>query len=211
MRIRTLTVFGLTGRTGRLVAGAAMDRGWSVRGLARPASAGGLDLPGATVVTGEFSQPDCVAEAVDGSAAVCCVIGPRPPYTDVFCAIATAAILDAMRRSGVCRIVCQTGAMVGAGRRSAPFGWLSRLFAHRQPAAARDRLEQERLVMESGLDWTLVKPPRLSSGWSGRPVRAAPDLRIGLLSSIGRASLARFIVESLDDGSRVGKRLFVRQ
>jgi uncharacterized protein YbjT (DUF2867 family) len=208
---RTLAVFGITGQTGRAVAKAAMTRGWLVRGLARPQSAASFAAHGAMIISGDFSKTSRVAETVDAADAVCCVIGPRPPYVDAFCAEATAAILAAMRGNEARRIVCQTGAMIGPGNRTVPFAWLCALAARRQPAVMRDRLEQERQIVESGLAWTLVKPPRLTNQPATRSVRAGPNLRMGLLSNISRAGLAEFILDAIDGESFVGARLFVRE
>lgn len=210
MQTRTLAIFGITGRTGQALVGAAVARGWSVRGFARP----GSNLPAAlvpfSIMRGDFTEATRVVETVAGTDAVCCVVGPRPPYTEAFCAPATEAIIQAMRQVGVRRLVCQTGAMVGAGNRTLAFEYLARSFARRQPAASQDRVEQERLVHESGLDWTLVKPPRLTDGTTRRCVTADSALRVGLLSKISRASLATFVLEAIEGARYVRARVFVR-
>ncbi len=210
MSARVLAVFGISGRTGRALAGAAAARSWNVRGFARAESEVPSESATLTIVRGDFADPARVVETVDGADAVCCVIGPRPPYAEVFCAAATQAILDAMRRVGSRRIVCQTGAMVGPGNRTFAFDWLARTIARRQPVAAHDRAEQERLVQESGLAWTLVKPPRLTDGRGGGCVRAGSTLRVGLLSSISRADLAGFMLDVVEQGQHVRSRVFVR-
>lgn len=213
MADRTLTIFGITGQTGLRLAEAALARGWSVRGLARPASVAGFTLAGAAgleLIAGDLSQPDRLDAALRGADAVVIVLGPRPPYTEVFCATATAAILVGMRHSGTRRVACQTGAMVGPGPLTLPFAAMRALYAWRQPAAAQDRIEQERLVMTSGLDWTLVKPPRLTDGPPRGHVQAGADLRPGLLSSLARRDLAGFVLDAIDQPALVGARVYLR-
>jgi putative NADH-flavin reductase len=210
MQARSLTIFGITGQTGLVLASVARDRGWGVRGFARPPERKAVALQTANVSWGEFSDDARVAEAVAGADAVFCLIGPRPPFTDVFCADATVAILAAMHSAGLRRIICQTGAMIGLGNRTLPFQWLSTIVSRRQPAVAADRVEQERLVTESGLDWTLVKPPRLIHDSMHRPVTEGTALRMGLLSSIGRTTLAHFLLDALDRDDLVGARVFVK-
>lgn len=209
-RLPTLTVFGLTGRTGQAVATAALARGWSVRGFARPGSTVPAALAGVTVVRGDFTDANLVAHAVAGADAVCCVLGPRPPYPEAFCAPATTAIVEAMRQAGVRRLVCQTGARVGTGNRTCVFAAMGRARARRQPVAAHDRVEQERVVGESGLDWTIVKPPRLTDGPARHGVQVGPVLRVGMLSSISRADLAEFLLGTVDRAQHVGARVFVK-
>ncbi len=148
-----------------------------------------------------------------GAAAVCCVFGQRPPYRDVFCEAATRTIVGAMRAAGCDRLVCQTGAMIGSGqglRRSRPMEWMARSFERRHPAIAHDRAAQERIVLESGLRWTIVKPPRLTGGRARGRVRAAPDLPVGLLSSIRRADLAAFLLHETETCAFLRRRVVVK-
>jgi len=208
---RVLAVFGITGGTGRAIAREAATRGWTVRGFVRPDGRAPDGISRAHLVRGIFSDRKRVSETVTGADAVCVVVGPRPPYTDVFCAAATEAVVAAMHDAGVRRLVCQTGAMIGAGNRTWPFAWMARAFARRQPAAARDRIEQERVVQDSGLDWTLVKPPRLTHTTPGHVVEAGPALRVGLLSTLARADLAAFTLDAIEQSRHVGARVFVRR
>lgn len=210
MQMRGLAIFGITGRTGHALGRAAVGRGIAVQGFARPGSPVPADLGAIRIVRGTFEDTTRVLETVAGTDAVCCVFGPRPRDTEAFCAPATNAIIHAMRETGVRRLVCQTGAMIGPGNRTLAFELLARSMARRQPEAAADRLEQERLVQESGLKWTLVKPPRLTDGAAGHAVTADPALRVGLLSKIGRADLASFILDAIEHEQFEGARVFVR-
>jgi len=206
-----LAIFGITGRTGRELAKIASLNGWEVRGFVRPTSVLEGDIGTCRILRGNFEDLDRVIETIAGSTAVCCMIGPRPPYRDVFCAAATAAIIAAMKQTGCRRLICQTGAMIGpAPNRSYPMEWAARTFARWHPEAAQDREEQERLIEASGLEWTIVKPPRLTDAPPGNRVEADPFLRVGLLSRIRRADLATFIFDELQTGRFVRQRIFVK-
>jgi putative NADH-flavin reductase len=208
---RRLAIFGISGRTGHELARVGGIRGWEVCGLVRPTSRGEGAIVHGRIVRGNFEDFDRVVETVADSVAVCCLIGPRPPYTDIFCAKAITAIIAAMKQAGCKRLVCQTGAMIGpAPNRSHPMEWMARTFARWHPQAIRDREEQERLVESSGLDWTIVKPPRLMDSPSQACVQASASLRIGLLSMISRTSLAAFILDEIQAGRFVRQRIFVK-
>jgi uncharacterized protein YbjT (DUF2867 family) len=84
------------------------------------------------------------------------------------------------------------------------------VFRRRWPAIAADGAEQEAIVMASGLDWTLVKPPRLTSGPRTTTVHADATLPVGALSSIGRRDLAEFILRAAAHDRFVGQRVYVR-
>ncbi len=206
-----LAIFGISGRTGRELAKVAVLQGWEVCGFVRPTSMVEGGIGNGRIVRGNFNELDRVIETIADSEAVCCMIGPRPPYTDAFCATATAAIIAAMKQTGCHRLVCQTGAMIGpAPTRSRPMEWMTRAFARWQPQSVRDREEQECLVESSQLDWTIVKPPRLTDSPPRGRVQAGSSLRIGLLSTISRADLAAFTIDEVQTGRFVRQRIFVK-
>ena len=208
---RRLAIFGISGRTGHELARVAGIKGWEVCGFVRPTSKGEGAVIHGRIVRGNFEDFDRVVETIADSQAVCCMIGPRPPYTDVFCATATAAIIAAMKQANCKRLVCQTGAMIGpAPNRSRPMEWMARAFATWHPQVMRDREEQERLVELSGLDWTIVKPPLLTDSSPQGQAQASSSLRVGLLSKVSRASLAAFILDEIQTGRFVRQRIFVK-
>ncbi|HEX5746787.1 MAG TPA: NAD(P)H-binding protein [Archangium sp.] len=140
-----------------------------------------------------------------------CALGPTRPEDPPFCAALTRHIVEEMKRLGVRRLLCITGAMVGdSPGRSVFFQGMADMFRRSAPEQAADRAEQERLVMESGLDWTVVKPPRLTEGRARGKVRAGASEPVGMLSSISRADLARFLAEQLERRDFVQARVVVR-
>jgi putative NADH-flavin reductase len=208
---KKLAIFGISGRTGCEIARVSMSRGWEVCGLVRPKSKLPADILEAKIIRGEFSERNRVVETIANCDAVCCVIGPRPPYSDTFCANATIAIISAMQQTGSRRLICQSGAMIGsAPNRSYAMEWMARSFARRQPEVARDREEQERLIIAGNMDWTIVKPPRLANTRPQGKVEASPTLRVGILSKISRTDLAAFILDVLEQNRFIQQRVFVK-
>jgi len=209
--IDTLAIFGGSGATGEALISHALGKGHPVRALARREGSIASGSDRVWVVEGSLANPDDVMATLQGCSAVICVFGPRPPYTDIFCEQATATIVSAMQQLGVRRLVCQTGGMVGDYRanRSLPFQWMADAFRRHSPLIAADRIGQERVVRESGLDWTIVKPPRLTDGAAQGRWRAGCDIRLGMLSSIARADLADFLVTETLAAQHVGQAVFV--
>lgn len=205
-----IALFGASGRTGTEVVRLATARGWRVRALVRPSSRC-REMDGLEVLRGDLDTPSDVLAAVSNADAVLCVFGPRSTKDPPFAAAATARIVEAMKSAGVSRLVCQTGAMVGdlPPNVSTPMRFMARLFRRRYPALAADSAGQERLVATSGLDWTLVKPPRLHDGPPRRPTHADPALRVGLMSAISRAALAEFLLDQAGPKRHAGRRLYV--
>lgn len=163
------------------------------------------------MIPGSLEDPGLVDRVVSGATAVIIAFGPRPPFRDPFCARATGAVLGAMRRTGVRRLLCQTGAMIGELPRNLSPGMrlMAGLFRWRRPEVARDRAEQERLVTGSRLAWTVVKPPRLTQGPAQQGYRADPSLRLSLLDAISRADVARFYLDEIPEPRFVEQRVYV--
>jgi putative NADH-flavin reductase len=164
------------------------------------------------VIHGAFHDLGRVRQVVEDVDAVCCVVGPHAPYVDVFCAEAARTILAAMEATGRRRLLCVTGAMIGAvPTRSRPMSWLHAWFRWRRPAVARDREEQEAAIADSGLEWTIVKPPRLTDAPPGGEIVAGPDLPVGLRSSVSRADLANFLLDEIAEPRFVRQRVIVQR
>ncbi len=195
--IHTLAVFGGSGATGKAIIRQALAKGFSVRTLVRDVRSMNIKSGMLEIIEGSPLRSGDVELCLKGSDAAICVIGPRPPYTDIFCEAATGNIVEIMRRLGLKRLVCQTGAMIGdyPANRSLPFRVMVRQFNRRLPLIARDRAAQETVVTSSGLVWTIVKPSRLTERTPTGKWRAGPNVRTSLLSSISRYDLASFLVQ----------------
>lgn len=205
-----IAVFGGSGNTGREVIAAALRKGLRVRALYRPGSEPRDALAGLEVLTGQLSSPEDVGRTLEGTDGSILVFGPRlggmfskpPEPPKAFCAPATATILSEMGALGIQRIVCQVGAMAGDNAKnwSAMVRRFVRSYRRKVPEIAADRDEQEKMVMGSGMDWTVVKPFRISQARGVGHVRAAPAIRIGMFTSIRCADLAEFLVKELTNG-----------
>ncbi|MCX6030710.1 MAG: NAD(P)H-binding protein [Chloroflexi bacterium] len=206
-----ICIFGANGRLGLALTRLAVERGLDVVAFVRSLAAREQLPPGVTDVVGDLRNRDAVADAVAGCDAVFCAFAPRASSPDVFCADATQNIIDAMKAAGVRRLVCITGAMIGDYPH---LSWFMRsmksAYQKQQPALARDRAEQEQRVAASGLDWTLVKPPRLTNGNARGNVRSGEALKVGSFSSICRADLCRFMLDQIASTEYVDKRVVVQ-
>lgn len=117
----------------------------------------------------------------------------------------TRTVVEAMRIAGVRRIVVQSS--LGAGDSGSQLPGVLRLLTRvvlAKPLADHD--QQERAVMESGLDWTIVRPAGLSDNAAQGRWRALEVTDSGRLGgTIPRADLAACLLDVLGDGSTVGK------
>ena len=70
--------------------------------------------------------------------------------------------------------------------------------------AFADHERQEAVVRESGLDWTIVRPPHLKEGpRTGRYLHGFPPVRTPIKGWISRADVAEFMLDQLEDDTYV--------
>ncbi len=213
-----LTIFAATGGVGRQLLDQAIAAGHDVTAVVRsphklPADVHAIAADLAT------AGPDELAPALLGADAVLSGLGPRSNADAGVTARGTRAIAAGMRAAGVRRIVVVSAAPVGSiptpGRPAPPRhdpgdGFLMR---HALSPMARialrkvfaDLAEMEDVLRQSGLDWTVVRPPRLT----GRPLTGVyrtaygQNLRRGL--TISRADTAHFMLRTLDMPATIGE------
>jgi uncharacterized protein YbjT (DUF2867 family) len=200
-----ILVVGSTGPQGREVVAQALAAGHAVRALARKPSAL-QPVQGLEVVRGDvFDQPSLDA-ATQGQDAAVVILGvsfaaARKP-TNVF-SQGTRNLITALKPASVRRLIVVSSFGVGDSRRDARL--LERaFFSLALLGAYADKELQEQAVRESGLDYTIVRPARLTMGaGTGRyTARIGPG---PVPSPVARADVARFILDALRERQYVGQ------
>jgi uncharacterized protein YbjT (DUF2867 family) len=201
-----LVVFGATGGTGRELVKQALGHGHSVRAFVRDPDRLKVIHHRLEVVTGDVQDAKRVAAAVAGQDAVLCALGvyERKPNTVLSDAVRT--LVGAMDAQGVRRLLFVSS--LGVGETKGQLGpiynfvllptLLKEIFADKETAEA--------VVRESGLDWTIVRPGRLTKARLTGKYRAGPDAAKGRwLPRVARADVADFMLSALE------RKLFIRE
>ena len=199
-----VTVFGATGGIGRQVVEQGLRLGYEMTAVVRRE----FDLPGATVVRATLDDVAALEAAVAGRDAVLTALGHRKGGPTTVQADGARAAVAAMQATGVRRIVA-----VDAAGRVADRGDSLLMRAVAKPIAQRilkdnfeDLTEAERVLRASGLDWTLISPPRLTDG-GHRPYRTVLDLNVHGGRTLSRADVAHAMLRSLTDDAQIHRRV----
>ncbi|MEV6251897.1 SDR family oxidoreductase [Nocardia sp. NPDC051911] len=193
-----IAVFGATGTVGRLVVERALREGHEVTAFTRSAVSVTQRHERLRVVEGDVLDTDSVQRAVEGQEAVLISLGNG--RKGVVRAGGTKAIIDAMRRTGVKRLICQTTLGVGDSKGNLNFLWKYVMFGLLLRPAYADHVEQEEYVLASDLDWTIVRPSAFTDGpATGGYRRGFRADEPGLTLKISRADIADFMIEQLTD------------
>ena len=213
-----LTIVAATGGIGRCLLDQALAAGHDVTVVVRrrdrltvPVRAVEADLAAA--------DPAALEGAVAGADAVLSGLGPRSRADAGIASRGTRALIAAMAAADVRRIVAVSAAPLGSvaspGRPSPPRhdpgdGFFMRHLFSRIARAAfaehyADLALMEDMLRESGLDWTVVRPPRLTDRPLTGRYRTAHgrNLRSGWI--VPRADVAHLMLRCVDDPDTVGQ------
>lgn len=185
-----LVVFGATGGTGAHVVTQAVAEGHEVTAVVRdPRRLAPVD--GLRVVTATVDGTVALDDAVRGHDAVISALGTDATGPVSVCTDGMTAIVGAMRRTGVRRLVVVSahGARETHDRSLYSLALWSAL---REKMVDKERMEA--VIEASGLDWTVVRPPALSDGARTGHYRTGTRLPIRIWSRIPRADLAEFLL-----------------
>ena len=204
-------ILGATGGTGRAATGAALDAGHTVGVLVRDPTRLGELAERVQVVQGNVTSAESVHRAVTGSNAVISALGPDSFRKGGLNSRAAPLVVEAMRAAGARRLVVVSGAGVDVpgDRKGVGPRLLGRALRVVASGGMAERQQEAQIVMSSGLDWVLVRPPHLVDGPATGRVRAGSDLQLGLRDQVTRADLGRFLVDQLTDTRFVGQAPFI--
>ena len=151
----------------------------------------------AAIVSGDGRNVDDVRRAVRGQDAVISIVSSEGLAATTVMSDVMRAELAAMREAGVRRLVVVS---VSAIEGSHPWFFIQLVrWLLRKPYADFGRMEA--LVRSSGLDWTIVRPPRLTNARAMgrvRSVAGVKELRHGPYT-ISRADLAALLIDLAGD------------
>jgi len=179
----------------------ALAAGHEVRAFARSAPAIPLSDTRLEKMQGDALKSGDVEAALVGVDVVIQILGVG--LRDLFRPVhlfsdATRVLVAAMRSQGVKRLICVTG--FGAGDSRASISCLQRLpFQIVFRRAYEDKSLQEKLVKDSELDWTIVRPGVLTSGPRTSRYRILSEPAQWRNGIISRADVAEFLVRQIGD------------
>jgi putative NADH-flavin reductase len=202
-----IVVFGAAGGTGRALVTQALAQSRGVVAFVRTPAKFDLEHEGLSVVHGDVVDAAAVERAVLGQDAVLCALGAASPLKrDPVLVSGIDNIVHAMERGGLRRLIYLSFLGVRGGREQLSF--LGRYVV--APLILRnivaDHEAKESIISRSSLDWTIVRPPRLSNGPHTGSYRHGSDIKAAsVVPTISRADLADFMLRQLGDSAYLHK------
>lgn len=204
----TITIFGASGKVGRLVVSDALARGYSVTAFVHSHS--DFDThPALTVVQGDIHNKSDIQKALADSTAVISTLGSWGTKQKDILTAAMLSIIPAMEAGGFTRIVSLTGA--DARARGDDMGLIHYL-SHTVIRIMNGKILKDgeahiKLLENSTLDWTVMRAPIMNSRdsrvhmlsnkrpypWSTIPRKAVADALLNQLEKNSLSQQAPFI------------------
>ncbi|MEV4108411.1 SDR family oxidoreductase [Nonomuraea sp. NPDC049695] len=201
-----LAVLGATGGTGQQLLRQALDLGHEVTAVVRDASRLPADLRGRLdVAQTDVMDPGAIASAVKGRDAVLSAMGARGRGPTTVQSGSIAAVIKAMTQTQARRVLMVSAGGLVAGADDGLFTQyvlkplVQRMLRH----SYADLAEAERLLRATDLDWTIVRPSRLTDGGRSARYRTALDRNIRGGLSTTRADLAHCMLNLITDQSSI--------
>jgi len=202
-----ILVIGAGGGIGRQTVETALASGFHVTAVLRDPSRLSLKHPNLEIVKGDILEPAGFQPYLHGKDAVISAIGVkgglRHDEPTTLYSRGNFRLLEAMQQEGARRVYFISASAVEISpalpfvvRLVAKFV-LQKLLRHMYS----DLRAMERLVRQSGADWTIVRPPRLTDKPATGKYRWSVNNFLRNCLSISRADVAHFMLHHIDDPS----------
>jgi putative NADH-flavin reductase len=194
-----LLIVGATGGTGRQLIKQGLEAGHEITVFARKPGKVKLKHPRLRLVQGNVMQMESLEEAVTGQDAVLSALGhKRFIIKTSILSKGTKNLMEVMKTKGVPRFLCITSLGINDSRYR--MGLYYTLFTI--PVILyfyfRDKSRQEKLIRESGLAWTIIRPGQLTNGRKRSSYRLGAGLGHYILTKmISRADVADFMLKEV--------------
>src|SRR4051812_48676602 len=194
-----LMILGATGAIGRHLLRLGLERGHEVTAYVRSPDKISEQHNRLNVVSGDLFNAGSMARSIAGHDAVLSAFGPTTIRTTTLRCEFGRTLATAMHESGVRRVQLVSAAFL--------FSKIGMLGALLKPTLFRfmapDMAAMEREIMSDGLEWTIVRPPRLTNGPPTHRYRVADGKLPPSGYVISRADVAEFMINEAETPAHI--------
>jgi putative NADH-flavin reductase len=200
-----LIIFGATGTVGMEIVKHALANNYAVTAFVRnPEKMANIKHANLFIFKGDVRNPTEVEHAIKNHDAVLCALGDGRVGT--IRAVGTRNIINAMNKTGIKRLICQTTLGMGESYANLNFIWKHIMFGMLLKKAFQDHQVQEQYLLNSNLNYTIVRPSAFTNGplTNGFKVGFSGEYK-KLKLKISRADVADFMLSQLHTDGYVKK------
>jgi putative NADH-flavin reductase len=198
-KVMRLFILGATGGTGRQLIDQALARGHQVTAFVRSPEKLGAQREGLSVRQGDPRDAAALTAALSGHDAVLSALGPPGPRRSTILSDSARSTVSAMQSAGIRRLLVVSAAILFEDMGA--LATLLRRTLLRNVVLGSGEMEQ--VVTASNLDWTIVRPPRLTNGALTARYKVADDRFPSGKRMLSRADVAHFLLDELAHGAHM--------
>jgi len=199
-----LIIFGSTGSVGRLLVEQALQNNHLVTAFLRDPAKLSVSHSNLSVIQGDVLDYRAVEKAIKNQEVVLCTLGAGSKGN--VRAEGTRNIIRAMDNHGVRRLICQSTLGAGDSKGNLNFFWKHIMFGMLLKQAYKDHELQENYVIQSKLDWTIIRPAAFTDGnRTGNYRHGFGPHEKDLALKISRADVADFILNQVSQNAYLRK------
>jgi putative NADH-flavin reductase len=209
--MKKIALFGGSGQTGSEFLQKALEAGYEVKALARTPQKIKVQHDNLSTVKGDVLDFEQVKKAIYGCDVVVSLFGHVKDSPEWLQTNGTKNIVKAMNELEVKKIISLSGGGLpypAKDKPKFPDKMIRFIMKVAVPKILNDAIEHHKVLEKSGLDWIIVRGPRLNNdsekgsyrvGWVG----------VNAGTKIARADLADFILKQVEDDQFIGEMPFV--
>jgi putative NADH-flavin reductase len=194
-----LFVLGATGGIGRQLVQQGLSRHHQVTAFVRSPQKMAVGPENLRVISGDVRNEEQLRNALPGHDAILSSLGHRRGGPATLLSASARSVIAAMKDTDLRRILVVSVAFLFP--ESGLPGAILRNIVLRANGA--DSKGMERIVAEGGLDWTVVRPPRLTNGPRTERYRVEDSHLPPRGSVISRADVAHFMLDEAERGAHI--------
>ncbi|HMO39397.1 MAG TPA: SDR family oxidoreductase [Saprospiraceae bacterium] len=199
--MQKIALFGGSGRTGQQFLNQALAQEYTIKALVRTPEKITQQSTQLEVIKGDVLDAAAVAQVVAGTDVVVSLFGQVKGSPAWVQTEGTQNIISAMQKHDIKRIISLSGGGLPYKEKDRPklpdhlIRFIMRLAV---PQILNDAQKHYEALQASGLDWTIVRAPRLTDGERRGQYRIG-WVGVNASTQISRADLADFIIKQLND------------
>lgn len=202
-----IVLFGATGKTGRELVKQGIERGHLITAIVRSPDKLNVENSNLKIIKGNVLDPVSFEMAFLDQDAVISALGHKRFIipTNIL-SKGTKNIITAMNKYSVKRFICITSLGVNDSRFKLGLYYTFFTIPLLLLSYFLDKSKQEKLIMKSNLDWTIIRPGQLTNGAKRTNFKHGSNVGSYILTKmISRASVAHFILDQLEVQTYIGK------
>lgn len=199
--MKTIALFGASGRTGSHFLSQALDKGYEIKALVRTPEKIKLKHEKLTVFEGDVLSSEDVDLVVKGADIVVSLFGRVKNSPALLQTNGTKNIVESMKSHGVEKIISLSGGGLPFPEKDQPkfidktIRFMMKVLV---PKVLEDAIAHHKVLETSGLKWMVARGPRLTDD---APKGEFKETWVGVDSGtkISRADLAQFILKEVEE------------